>query len=426
MTDDSVIVALEAALVGDPGNVSVRRHLARLLLDSARPADALSHATMVLGAVPDDLECLELAGECCERIGDTARAESYRRMAQALGGSTGQPEPPSVSSTPVRPIPSTGESSPDNPDELMAMWESGPPAPSEPEIGELSAPAITLANVGGLDDVKARLDRSLFAPLRNPDLAAAFGASVRGGLVLYGPPGCGKTYLARAVAGELGARFYSVGISDILDMWMGNSERNVSAMFDVARAHQPCVLFLDEIDALGMRRTALRNNPSMRTVVNQLLAELDGVSSDNRGVFVLAATNHPWDIDPALLRPGRLGHLVLVTPPDNAARAHIVWNLLQDRPTTDLDVWAVAARSEGFSGADLREVCDRAVEAAMHASLSAGVVVPVTTADLLTALSTVRPSTGGWIDTARNVALYANTDGQYDDLAAWLRSIRRG
>src|SRR5690606_35394784 len=141
-------------------------------------------------------------------------------------------------------------------------------------------------------------------PMRNPQIAKAFGKSLRGGLLLYGPPGCGKTFIARAIAGELKASFISVTISDILDKYMGESEANIANAFARARELAPAVLFFDEVDAIGGKRSKMGNWAGMRNVVNQMLTEMDGVGSDNDGLFVLAATNHPWDVDSALLRPG--------------------------------------------------------------------------------------------------------------------------
>ena len=167
-----------------------------------------------------------------------------------------------------------------------------------------------------MTQAKARLEASFLAPLRNPELRRMYRKSLRGGLLMYGPPGCGKTYLARALAGELQAGFISVQITDILDQMMGNSERNVRELFLAARRAAPCVLFFDEVDALGQRRSQTRNS-SLRGTINQLLTELDGVEQDNDGVFVLAATNQPWDVDPALRRPGRFDRTVLILPPDD-------------------------------------------------------------------------------------------------------------
>lgn len=398
--DDDVIAALEAGLASNPSSVAIRRLLTETLMSLGRWTEAAGHIAAMLNREPDSTELRELAARCAEgQVEDT-------------------PAPRDRASRPTSEEPLFAS-------DLVNMWATGELAPEEPEIGELLAPTVTLGQVGGLAEVKSRLERSLFAPIRHPELAASFGAAGRGGIVLYGPPGCGKTFLARAVAGELGARFYSIGITDVLDMWVGSSERNVANMFEVARRHRPCVLFLDEIDALGMRRTQLRNSPAMRTAVNQLLVELDGVGSDNDGVFILAATNHPWDIDPALLRPGRLGQLIFVPPPDYEARAHIAWSVLRDRPHADLDVWSLAAATDGYSGADLQEVVERASEVALEQSLRSGQTVPITTSLLMEQLGAVRPSIGSWIATARNVANHANESGNYDDLLEFVSRRRR-
>ncbi|MGE5719397.1 MAG: ATP-binding protein, partial [Nocardioidaceae bacterium] len=242
---------------------------------------------------------------------------------------------------------------PDTAEEILESW-SDTNALAEPELGTMSSAGITLADVGGLAEVKRRLELSFLAPMRNPELRAQFGKSLRGGLLLWGPPGCGKTFIARALAGELAANFYEVGLSDVLDMYVGSSERNLHSVFDAARRNRPCLLFFDEIDALGQKRSHLRHGGSaMRGVVNQMLAELDGASSDNEGIFVLAASNHPWDVDSALLRPGRFDRTVLVLPPDPGAREAILRFHLRGRPAEPLDLRSLAKSTEGFSGADL-------------------------------------------------------------------------
>ncbi len=236
-----------------------------------------------------------------------------------------------------------------------------------------------------------------------------------------GSPGCGKTFLARATAGEMGANFYNVGLADVLDMWIGSSERNLAAIFDTARRNAPCVLFFDEIDALGQKRSHLRvSGASLRGVVNQLLSELDGVGADNDGVFVLAATNHPWDVDEALLRPGRFDRRLLVLPPDPVGRRSILDHHLRGRPTDDVDLGAVVAATDGYSGADLALIVEEATEAALAASLESGRVEPITTAGIEQALAVVEPSIGPWLETARNHVIYANRSGDYDELEQYL------
>jgi SpoVK/Ycf46/Vps4 family AAA+-type ATPase len=267
-----------------------------------------------------------------------------------------------------------------------------------------------------------RLNRSFLLPLQQPDVFARFGKSMRGGLLLYGPPGCGKTFLARALAGEIGARFLSIGLSDVLDMWLGESERKLHELFENARRQAPTLLFFDEVDALGQRRTQLKHSAG-RNVVNQFLAELDGVDGRNRDLFVLGATNHPWDLDPALRRPGRFDRMVFVPSPDLAARQRILGLKLAGRPAaTALDLAGLARRTDGFSGADLEALVDSATELAFERSVASGGVQPIDDALLAAALRDLRPSTGPWLETARNYAVYANEGGVYDDLLAYLRT----
>jgi SpoVK/Ycf46/Vps4 family AAA+-type ATPase len=272
-------------------------------------------------------------------------------------------------------------------------------------------------------EVKRRLDLSFLAPLSNPELRAQFGKSLRGGLLLWGPPGCGKTYIARALAGELAASFYEIGLNDVLDMWIGSSERNLHAIFDVAREHAPCLLFFDEIDALGHKRSNLRGGGSaMRGVVNQFLVELDGASTNNEGVFVLAASNHPWDVDTALLRPGRFDRSLFVAPPDREARQAILELHLREKPTAQLDLVRIAKITAGLSGADLALICDHATEQALEASMHKGAIHPITQQELVDGVRVTRSSIKPWMETAKNYAMFGNSSGAYDELAAYLKS----
>lgn len=295
--------------------------------------------------------------------------------------------------------------------------------PGAPTDWEVERAGIRLADVGGMTEVKNRLEASFLAPMRNPELRRLYGKSLRGGLLLYGPPGTGKTFIARAVAGEMGAGFLSVTISDILDPYIGNSEANLHNIFQQARRHAPCVLFLDELDAIGIKRSLARNS-SMRSTVNQLLEELDGVSSDNDGVYLLAATNAPWDIDPALRRPGRLDRTLLVLPPDEPARAAILHTHLRERPVEGIDLQALARATEGLTGADLSHVCDSAAENALMDSVRTGRPRLMNMKDMYAALKEVRPSSGPWFETARAVVEYADVSGEYAELREWMKRHR--
>ena len=293
--------------------------------------------------------------------------------------------------------------------------------PGGEDMWDVEASTLTLADVGGMQAVKDRLNMAFLAPLRNPEMRRLYGKSLKGGLMLYGPPGCGKTYIARALAGEMGASFVSITLTDILDQFIGNSEANLHSLFETARAHAPVVLFLDEIDAIGQKRSQVSSS-GWRGVTNQLLTEMDGIDSGNEGVFILAATNVPWDVDPALRRPGRFDRSVAVLPPDEPARQSILRHHLGSRPVEGIDLAHLARQTNGFTGADLAHLADSAVEYAMMDSMRTGTVRMVTMKDFKRALRQVRPSAGPWFSTARNIVAYGNRDGQYDDLAAYMRA----
>jgi SpoVK/Ycf46/Vps4 family AAA+-type ATPase len=295
------------------------------------------------------------------------------------------------------------------------------PGGDDDYYSDIERPHITLDDVAGMEQVKRRLDTAFLSPMRNPQMREMYAKSLRGGLLLYGPPGCGKTHIARATAGELGAHFLAIGLADVLDMWLGQSERNLHNLFAGARRAAPCVLFLDEVDAIGQKRSLLRNSAGRGAVV-QLLTELDSIGSDNEGVFVLAATNAPWDVDPALRRPGRLDRTLLVLPPDGPAREAIFRLHLRDRPVAPgVDVVSLARRTEAYSGADIAHICDSAAEYAMQDSIQSGSPRPIDQRDLERALTEVTRSTVPWFESARNFAMFANEGGIYDELLVYMR-----
>jgi SpoVK/Ycf46/Vps4 family AAA+-type ATPase len=284
----------------------------------------------------------------------------------------------------------------------------------------LEKPTIDFDDVGGMHRVKDEIDLKIIRPLNHPELYKAYGKKIGGGILLYGPPGCGKTHLARATAGQIDSKFISIGINDILDMWIGNSEKNLHEVFELARRNTPCVLFFDEVDALGASRTDMRTSAG-RQLINQFLSELDGVKSNNEGVLVLAATNAPWHMDPAFRRPGRFDRIIFVEPPDAEGRARILEILMKGKPAERVDYVTLAKSTEDFSGADLKAVVDIAIEEKLRNSFKDGIPTPVTTKDLQGAIKKHRPSTKEWFSTARNYALYANDSGLYDDILAYLK-----
>lgn len=398
MADDPLIASLSAAVSAAPDDHPLRLHLASLLLDADAPEKALPHVTYVLSA----------------DSANAAATELLRRISVALAKPAEAPREDGFDWVAAEQ---------EVVDVVPPMFtEDGPGVSTNAEIVQfdIERPTLRLTDVGGMQAVKERLEAAFLAPLKNPELRALYGKSLRGGLLLYGPPGCGKTFLARAVAGELGANFYAISLADVLDMYIGQSERNLHAIFETVRRNAPCVLFLDEIDALGQKRTQLRGS-AMRGTVNQLLTELDGISAANEGVFVLAASNHPWDIDSALRRPGRLDRMLLVLPPDELAREAILRHHLKDRPVAGIALKKLAAQTRGFSGADLAHLCDSAAEAALLESARSGSARMIEMKDFDRGIKEIRPSTGAWFQTAKNVAMFANEAGEYDELVDYLR-----
>ncbi|WP_433226616.1 AAA family ATPase [Microtetraspora malaysiensis] len=391
----AVVRSLLAAVEARPEDVALRVHTAKLLLDEGHPAAAIAHCSAVLERDAGNAEAVSVLSTATERLRDGASGAGSQDR-PGFDWSAAEHEMSGI---------------------VQPAFVDAPAADTGVE-----RPALTLSDVGGLEEVKRRLELAFLLPMRNPEMRRLYGRSLPGGLLLYGPPGCGKTYLARAVAGELGAHFHAVSLADVLDMWTGASERNLHEMFEIARRSTPCVLFFDEIDALGQKRSHLRTSGGMRGVVNQLLTEMDSVQSDNDGVFVLGATNHPWDVDSALLRPGRFDRLLLVSPPDAPARAAILRHHLRDRPLEGIDVARLVERSDHFSGADLAHLCDTAAEQAMWDSTRTGKVRPIGMADFERAFGEIKPSIGPWLQDARNVVLFANAAGKFDDLLAYVKS----
>lgn len=295
------------------------------------------------------------------------------------------------------------------------------PSQESPAVPALFEPmtakhSIGFDQVGGLEELKRQARIRIIEPFKNPALFKKFKKAAGGGLLLYGPPGCGKTWFARAVAGECQAAFFNVGISDILDMYLGQSEKNLHALFETARAHRPAVIFIDEIDALGRKRELLRHSGITGTI-NAFLAEMDGIDTDNNDLLVIGATNAPWDVDNAFRRPGRFDRTLLVPPPDLPAREAIFHQFLDDLPVEKLDIEALARKTEGYSGADIKGLVDRAGEQVLEAILADGRERLISQKLLLELIEKTRPTTLEWLEMARNVVEYANQGGLYDELA---------
>ena len=420
---DDARTAFERAATLAPGDPAPALGLARALHLLGKTSEAIVRTEALVAAHPRLAEAhLWLArwlagdGNVPAARAAYARAREIDATARdtALEKDLRLDQPPSVK-VPVSATGGTGAATTDNedaPGDLDRVAEYELPT-------DVERPSLTFADVGGMDTVKEQVRMKILFPLQQPELFQAYGKTAGGGVLLYGPPGCGKTLLSRAVAGEIKARFLAVGIHQVMEMWLGNSEKNLHAIFDYARRNAPAVLFFDEVDALAANRADLRASAG-RTLINQFLAELDGTNGANAGVLVLGATNAPWHLDPAFLRPGRFDRVLFVPPPDEPARAAIAGVMARGKPLEKFDPLALAKRTKDFSGADLKAVFDQAAEGALTEAMKRGRVVPISNDALARAAKEVKPSTRAWFESARNHALYANQSGFYDDVLVHL------
>lgn len=402
---------------------SLQLLLAQLLHESY-PQEAEKEWRSLLSMQPDHLGCKFALAECYLAQGkkshtlvileDLVAEPDWSEKAQFMINEIMNPaiknQAPEKTEAPI-PVAVTNES-----DATTEEWIDAPTSKTDPR---LETPQVQFSNVGGMESVKEEIRLRIIHPLTHPEIYQSYGMKSGGGILLYGPPGCGKTHLARATAGEISAMFLSVGIHEVLDMWLGQSERNLHELFETARAQKPCVLFFDEVDALGANRSDLRGSAG-RQLVNQFLSEMDGLQSENEGVLVLAATNAPWQLDSAFRRPGRFDRMLFVPPPDEEARKAILEILLRNKPCENLDFKKLAAKSKGFSGADLKGVVDEAVSRKLSDAMRKGRPELISTKDLLSAIDTRKPSTREWFQSARNYALYANQGGAYDDVIQYM------
>lgn len=253
----------------------------------------------------------------------------------------------------------------------------------------LGGAKITFDDVAGLDEVKEKIEDLVITPFLYPEKARKWKVKTGGGVLLYGPPGTGKTYLAKAVAGELDAALFYVKASDIMSKWVGESEKRVAELFTMARENEKAVIFIDEIDALLPKRTGT-SSTVMQRVVPQFLAEMDGIDSRNDNILLMAATNVPWNLDPAALRPGRFDFKFYIPPPDFEARKKI-FQLNLDVPSDEIDFDLLAERTEGYTGADIKLICDE-VKRWMFRMEIEGKSELLRTEHVLEVLSRIKPS----------------------------------
>jgi transitional endoplasmic reticulum ATPase len=257
----------------------------------------------------------------------------------------------------------------------------------------IERPKLKLADVAGLEDVKEEIRIKLIYPVAHPEKAKKFGIRPGGGILLYGPPGTGKTMIARAIAGEMEAAFFTVKPSEIMSKWVGEAEQNIAELFRTARNYPLSIIFIDEIEALVPKRRS-SSSSVMQRVVPQILSEIEGFDSEGKNpILFLGATNEPWQLDPAVLRPGRFDEKVYVGLPDRDARRKILEINLKNRPVaSDVDLDLLADLLDGFSGADIKNICEKAAADAFLEAIEEKREEPITLADLKRVITESAPS----------------------------------
>jgi AAA+ superfamily predicted ATPase len=372
-------VRAERVLQQNPSLAAAHVLLSRVLLHEGERQRAFDHLQ----------EALRLDGSVCDAVLDREFGAQLRESQPHGSGNEVLPELPMAESG------NLAEESMD-PAGMDGAMEWRPELCFAP--GDPARHSVSFDDIGGLDDLKEEVRLKMVYPLQFPELYKAYGKRTGGAILIHGPPGCGKSLLLRAVAAEVPCNYLAVALHEVFDPYLGSSERNLHQIFQTARALAPCVLVFDHLDSLAQDRRLIREGP-MRHLVNQFLHEMDALRIDNQRVLVLGATNQPWVLDPAFRRPGRFDEVLAVVPPDRCARQRIAMLMAREKPIDQFDAAALAAATEGFSGADLRHVFERSAELTLAAAIHGGQPAAISMDTMLRIAATHRPSAQDWRET---------------------------
>jgi len=403
---------LERVLLSDPFDAASRCAYAELLFGAGELEAALAQFELLAARSETAASGLVGAARCLHALGRTK--EALARYARA------RTEPGFAADLDLERLAADAQPASAQPAGLRVIAGGGGQVVP---LQAVSAERVRFSSIVGMAELKKTIRLQIIEPFLNPGLFARFKKRAGGGILLYGPPGCGKTMLARAIANECNTSFVAVGISDVLNLWLGESERNLAGMFEKARSQKPCVLFFDELDALAFSRSKASSSTT-RTLVNEFLSQLDGLGRDNDAVLVLAATNMPWDVDPAMKRPGRFSRQIFVPPPDAEARAEMLALKLTGVPHEIENFASLSAVLEHYSGADIDGLIELAKERALADSLESGRERPLSNEDLSSAASAMTPSTLDWLRTIRNLVKYGGSDPSYRDVESYLKRVK--